>query len=55
MEGENVNILFYINVLSNGGAERVMANLANELSLENDVVLVNSFRTNNEYVAEFIY
>ena len=44
-----MKILFYINVLSNGGAERVMANLANELSLENDVVLVNSFRTNNEY------
>lgn len=44
-----MKILFYINVLSNGGAERVMSNLANELSLENDVVLVNSFRTNNEY------
>ena len=44
-----MKILLYINELSNGGAERVMANLANELSIDNDVVLINSFKTEKEY------
>ena len=44
-----MKILFYINILSNGGAERVMANLANHFSIKHDVILVNSFKTKNEY------
>lgn len=44
-----MKILFYINILSNGGAERVISTLANNLSEDNEVIIVNSFRTNNEY------
>lgn len=45
-----MKVLFYINVLSGGGAERVIANLANQLT-ENglEVVLVTSTSTPNEY------
>lgn len=44
-----MKILLYINVLSSGGAERVMSNLANEFSKKNEVILVNSYKTENEY------
>ena len=44
-----MKILFYINVLSGGGAERVVANLASFLSESNDVTIINSFKTDNEY------
>ena len=45
-----MKILFYINILSDGGAERVMANLANYFSAKgNNVILVNTFKTDNEY------
>lgn len=45
-----MKLLFYINILSDGGAERVIANLANYFVNKNDyVVLVNTFKTDNEY------
>lgn len=44
-----MKILLYINVLSSGGAERVMSNLANEFSKKDEVILVNSYKTENEY------
>lgn len=45
-----MKILFYINVLSGGGAERVMANLANRFADANhDVILVTTYETENEY------
>lgn len=46
-------ILFYINTLQRGGAERVMTNLANQFSLHGyDVLLVTSFGEENEYPVE---
>lgn len=43
-------ILFYINTICGGGAERVMVNLASAFSKrEYEVVLVTSSRTENEY------
>lgn len=45
-----MKILFYINVLSGGGAERVIANLSNQFANDNtEVVLVTTYSTNNEY------
>ena len=44
-----MKIAFYINKLSDGGAERVVANLANYLVEGNDVCIINSFRTDEEY------
>lgn len=44
-----MKILFYINVLSSGGAERVVSNLANKLAENDEVIVVNSFKTENEY------
>lgn len=43
-------IMFYINAIHNGGAERVMVNLSKYFSLNNyDTVLVTSFRDTWEY------
>lgn len=43
-------ILFYINSINFGGAERVICNLANRFSNANyDVILVTSFKVDNEY------
>ena len=45
-----MKVLFYINVLSGGGAERVIANLSNQFSNDNfEVVLVTTYVTRNEY------
>lgn len=45
-----MKVLFYINQLSGGGAERVMSQLANFFSSSGDeAVLVTSFRCENEY------
>lgn len=46
-----MNILFYINTLGHGGAERVMANLANTFadSYAYDITLVTSKREETEY------
>lgn len=45
-----MKILFYINTIQRGGAERVMCNLANRFSEQgNACVLVTSFFANNEY------
>lgn len=45
-----MKILFYINVLAFGGAERVMTNLANQLHKDgHDIVLVNTWKHENEY------
>lgn len=44
-----MKILFYINVLSNGGAERVMANLANGFIHDHQIIMVNSFSMPKEY------
>jgi len=44
-----MKILFYINLLCVGGAERVVANLASYLSKEHDVTVINSYKTENEY------
>lgn len=45
-----MKIAFYINILANGGAERVVANLANAFSQDNDVLVITSFPCSNEYV-----
>ena len=45
-----MRILFYINTLNHGGAERVISNLATQFSNnEHNVTLVTSFRTEWEY------
>ena len=45
-----MKLLFYINILSGGGAERVVANLSNLFQEEgNNVILVNTYATSNEY------
>lgn len=44
-------IFFYINTLGNGGAERVMVNLADFFSNNNyDVTLITSFKKESEYL-----
>lgn len=46
-----MKILFYINVLGGGGAERVISVLANYFCESGcDVVLVNSYKLDNEYI-----
>jgi glycosyltransferase involved in cell wall biosynthesis len=50
MEMKMKRILFYINVLSFGGAERVIVNLANRFSnLGYEVIFVTSFKVESEY------
>ena len=44
-----MKICFYINKLGDGGAERVIANLANSLSFDHEIVVINSFRHEAEY------
>lgn len=45
-----MKIIFYINVLSNGGAERVISNVANMMSDKgHECIMVTSFYTENEY------
>ncbi len=45
-----MKIMFYINSIHHGGAERVMTNLANQFAeTENEVVLVTSFKSEWEY------
>ena len=46
-----VKILFYINTIQRGGAERVMVNLANQFDKDGYIVVfVTSFRTKGEYI-----
>ena len=43
-------ILFYINTLEHGGAERVLSNLANQFfEAQNDILFVTSYSVDNEY------
>ena len=44
-----MKILMFTSVLSGGGAERVLCELANNFSFENNVILVSSYKTENEY------
>lgn len=45
-----MKILFYINTLGKGGAERVVTNLANQFADKHyNIVLVTSYRTDKEY------
>ena len=44
-----MKILFCIGCMNKGGAERVMANLANYFSIENDVVIVISSNDDSKY------
>ena len=45
-----LKILFYINALNGGGAERVMTNLSNQLDAESiRVIFVTSYRAQGEY------
>lgn len=45
-----MKLFFYINVLCNGGAERVISNVANMMSSKgHDCTIVTSFATTNEY------
>lgn len=45
-----MKILFYINILSDGGAERVMSNLANQFAANGDeIFLVTTYKTPREY------
>ena len=46
-----MKIYFYINILSNGGAERVIANLASQFAKDGqEVAVITSFKTQGEYV-----
>lgn len=45
-----MKLLFYINIIANGGAERVISNLATQFSeMGHDVILVASYPHNQEY------
>lgn len=44
-----MKLLFYINAINGGGAERVMVNLCEIFSDDNDVLLVTSFKDEWEY------
>lgn len=43
-------MIFYINSIGHGGAERVIVQLANYFSISNEVVLVTSYRCDSEYI-----
>ena len=46
-----MKIGFYINVIGGGGAERVVANLANQFSEDNnEVIVITSIRHEREYL-----
>ena len=52
-EGHNMNILCYTNKMNNGGAERVMSILVNELhNRGHEVTLVNDYQFSNDYYIE---
>lgn len=44
-----MKILLFTSVLSGGGAERVLCQLANGLSSNNDILLVAAYKTDSEY------
>lgn len=44
--------MLYINSLGKGGAERVMSVLANNLSQRHEIIMVNSFKVNDEYILD---
>ncbi len=44
-----MKIMLYTSILGGGGAERVLCELATELSSKNDVYLVASYKTEKEY------
>lgn len=44
-----MKILFYISNIKGGGAARVMSNIANELSKDNEIVFVTNFPAEHEY------
>lgn len=44
-----MRILFYISAIAQGGAARVMTNLANQFSADNEVLFVTNFRSDQEY------
>ena len=47
---EKTRVYLYIDVIGGGGAERVMANLANALSVDGyDTTLITAYRVENEY------
>ena len=48
-----MKIVFYINVLGYGGAERVITNLANQFSLKgNETILITSYKLQTEYTVD---
>ncbi len=48
-----MKIVFYINVLSHGGAERVISNIANMMSVKrHECIMVTSYSIENEYTLE---
>lgn len=47
-----MKMLLYTSVLSGGGAERVLCQLASKLSHSNEVILAASYKTSNEYPVE---
>lgn len=44
-----MKILFYISTIAQGGAARVMTNLANQFCADNEVLFVTNFRADREY------
>ena len=45
-----MKIMFYISTICNGGAARVMSNIANELSVKgHDCTLITTYKTDDEY------
>ena len=44
-----MKILFYISTIKGGGAARVMCNIANELSQDNEIIFVTNFPSEHEY------
>ena len=49
MRGDLLKILFFTSILSGGGAERVLCQLANSFSELANVILVAAYKTPNEY------
>ena len=50
-----MKIYFFTSVLAGGGAERVLCQLANKFSLENDVTLIGAYQQDGEYYTnEFV-
>lgn len=51
-EDDVMKIFLFTSVLSGGGAERVLCQLANGLSVEHNVTLIASYKTDNEYFVD---